>query len=75
MKTSGHLWAIGYADMKRAAEVRDEIVKMGWDKHDLILEDVAVFENICASLKPGGMLLISTPSDQGGSDVHGEGEG
>ena len=42
MKTSGHLWAIGYADMKRAAEVRDEIVKLGWDKRDLILEDVAV---------------------------------
>jgi uncharacterized membrane protein len=42
MKTSGHLWAIGYGDMKRAAEVRDEIVKLGWAKHDLILEDVAV---------------------------------
>ena len=25
-------------------------------------------------MKPGGMLLISTPSDQGGSDVHGEGD-
>jgi hypothetical protein len=39
-----------------------------------ILEDVAVFRNIQASLKPGGMLLISTPSDQGGSDVHEDAE-
>ena len=42
MNTSGHLWAIGYGDTRRAAEVRDEIVKLGWVKHDLILEDVAV---------------------------------
>jgi hypothetical protein len=35
-----------------------------------ILEDVLVFKNFAASLKQGGMLLISTPSDQGGSDVH-----
>jgi hypothetical protein len=33
-----------------------------------------VFRNIHASLKNGGMLLISTPSDQGGSDVHDDGE-
>lgn len=44
------------------------------DVMEHILEDVLVFKNIHASLKPGGMLLISTPSDQGGSDVHGEGE-
>lgn len=40
------------------------------DVMEHILEDVLVFENICASLKKGGMLLVSTPSDQGGSDVH-----
>jgi len=49
------------------------------DKYDLvlsvdvmehILEDIAVFRNFYASLQPGGMVLISTPSDQGGSDVH-----
>jgi len=44
------------------------------DVMEHILEDVEVFKNIYASLKPGGMLLISTPSDQGGSDVHGENE-
>ncbi len=40
------------------------------DVMEHILEDVEVFRNIHASLKDGGMLLISTPSDQGGSDVH-----
>ena len=40
------------------------------DVMEHILEDVSVFENFYASLKQGGMLLISTPSDQGGSDVN-----
>jgi len=44
------------------------------DVMEHILEDVKVFENFHASLKKGGMLLISTPSDQGGSDVNSEGE-
>ena len=43
------------------------------DVMEHILEDVEVFRNIHASLKDGGMLLISTPSDQGGSDVHDDG--
>jgi 2-polyprenyl-3-methyl-5-hydroxy-6-metoxy-1,4-benzoquinol methylase len=44
------------------------------DVMEHILEDVEVFKNFHADLKPGGMVLISTPSDQGGSDVSGEGE-
>ncbi len=48
-------------------------------KYDLVLsvdvmehieEDVQVFQNFYASMKKGGLLLISTPSDQGGSDTH-----
>ena len=34
-----------------------------------ILEDELVFQNFSKSLQPGGILLISTPSDQGGSDT------
>jgi hypothetical protein len=37
-----------------------------------IEEDEKVFSNFFQSLKTGGVLLISTPSDQGGSDVHEE---
>ncbi len=35
-----------------------------------IEDDIGVFRNFHRALKPGGRLLISTPSDQGGSDVH-----
>jgi hypothetical protein len=42
------------------------------DVMEHILEDVTVFKNFHEAMKPGAMLLISTPSDQGGSDVHEE---
>ncbi len=51
------------------------------EKFDLILcidvlehiaDDVGVMKNLCASMKKGGLLLISTPSDRAGSEVHGK---
>jgi SAM-dependent methyltransferase len=39
------------------------------DVMEHIEEDVQVFKNFHASLKSGGILLISTPSDKGGSGV------
>jgi SAM-dependent methyltransferase len=42
------------------------------DVMEHILEDVTVFKNFNEAMKSGAMLLISTPSDQGGSDVHEE---
>jgi hypothetical protein len=39
-----------------------------------IEEDKLVFKNFYKSLKNNGILLISTPSDKGGSDVHSEEE-
>ncbi|MGZ5243599.1 MAG: class I SAM-dependent methyltransferase [Bacteroidia bacterium] len=50
----------------------DLIVSVDVMEH--ILEDVQVFKNFYASLKPGGMLIVNTPSDQGGSDVKEEGQ-
>ncbi|HSN49791.1 MAG TPA: hypothetical protein VLR52_01080, partial [Bacteroidales bacterium] len=44
------------------------------DVMEHILEDEKVFVNFYDSLTQKGMLLISTPSDQGGSDVHDHGE-
>jgi SAM-dependent methyltransferase len=44
------------------------------DVMEHIEEDVLVFKNFYKSLKNNGILLISTPSDKGGSDVHGENE-
>lgn len=40
------------------------------DVMEHIEEDVLVFQNFYKSLKNNGILLISTPSDKGGSDVH-----
>ena len=40
------------------------------DVMEHIREDEVVFRNFYDSLKNNGILLISTPSDKGGSDVH-----
>lgn len=40
------------------------------DVMEHIEEDVLVFKNFYKAMKSGGQLLISTPSDQGGSDAH-----
>jgi SAM-dependent methyltransferase len=44
------------------------------DVMEHIEEDILVFKNFYRSLKDNGILLISTPSDKGGSDVHGDNE-
>lgn len=40
------------------------------DVMEHIEDDRSVFKNFFHSLAPGGILLVSTPSDQGGSDAH-----
>ncbi len=59
-----------YADLTTldASEAYDLILSVDVMEH--IEEDRAVFGHLYKGLKPGGVLLISTPSDQGGSDVH-----
>jgi uncharacterized membrane protein len=42
MTTRGNLWAVGFDGTDRAAQVRDKITSLGWEKHQLILLDVAV---------------------------------
>lgn len=48
-------------------EAYDLILSVDVMEH--ILEDETVFGNFHRSLRPGGELLISTPSDRGGSDA------
>jgi len=69
-KTGGNHVDFKVADLThyKADGVYDLIMSVDVMEH--IEEDVRVFKNFHASLKDGGMLLISTPSDQGGSDVH-----
>ena len=46
MTTAAHLWAIGYDDVGRADQVRNEIIELGWGAGKaakyLILKDIAV---------------------------------
>ncbi len=61
-----------YADLVRL-EAREEFdLILCVDVMEHIEEDRTVLKNYYRALKPGGVLLISTPSDQGGSDVHHE---
>lgn len=62
------------ADLTKFKNENSYDLALSVDVMEHIVEDVLVFQNIHASLKPNGMLLISTPSDQGGSDVQGDGE-
>jgi len=59
-----------YANLTTFTDASAYNMILSVDVMEHILEDIAVFRNFYASLQPGGMVLISTPSDQGGSDVH-----
>jgi Methyltransferase domain. len=62
------------ADLTKFVDPQKYDLILSVDVMEHILEDVQVFKNFNQSLKPDGVLLISTPSDQGGSDVHDEHE-
>jgi uncharacterized membrane protein len=42
MTRAAHLWAVAFDNTGRAAEVGDEIKKLAWEKHQLVLLDMAV---------------------------------
>ncbi len=58
------------ADLTKFKQDKKYDFVLSVDVMEHIEEDVQVFKNFYASMKSGAMLLISTPSDQGGSDVH-----
>lgn len=59
-----------YADLTKFNDNNKYNLVICVDVMEHIEEDEKVFSNFYNSLKTGGMLLVSTPSDQGGSDVH-----
>lgn len=59
-----------FADLEQFDESQSYDLVLSIDVMEHIPDDQAVFNNLCKALRPGGLLLISTPSDQGGSDVH-----
>jgi len=58
------------ADLTEYRETEKYHLILSVDVMEHIEEDVKVLMNFHDSLKKEGVLLISTPSDQGGSDVH-----
>ncbi|MFP4060965.1 MAG: class I SAM-dependent methyltransferase [Bacteroidales bacterium] len=60
------------ADLTRLEKGDEADLILCVDVMEHIEEDTLVFRNFHETLKKGGMLLISTPSDKGGSDVHDE---
>ena len=57
------------ADLTAFCEPDKYHLAIAIDVMEHIQDDAAVFRNIYASLKQGGVLLMSTPSDKGGSDA------
>ncbi len=79
---NGFFASTGLSDRVRAVEA-DLVTWNSGEKNDLILcvdvmehiaEDRTVFANFLNMTAEGGYLVISTPSDRGGSDVHDEGD-
>ena len=62
------------ADLTQFSDVNEFNLILSVDVMEHINDDIQVFKNFYNSLKQGGILLISTPSDQGGSDVHDDDE-
>ncbi|TCO08305.1 class I SAM-dependent methyltransferase [Natronoflexus pectinivorans] len=58
------------ADLTKFVEPKTYHLILSVDVMEHIAEDEKVMANLNQSLKTGGMLLISTPSDLGGSDTH-----
>lgn len=61
-----------YADLTKLEEKEAWDLVLSVDVMEHIEDDRTVFRHLYKGLRPGGVLLISTPSDQGGSDVHHE---
>ena len=63
------------ADLTKFVDPEKFQLVLSIDVMEHIENDVQVFRNFYASMAEDGVLLISTPSDQGGSDSHDHEEG
>jgi SAM-dependent methyltransferase len=62
------------ADLTTLNEFNSYDIILSVDVMEHIEQDVLVFQNFHMSMRDNGILLISTPSDKGGSDVHNDSE-
>jgi SAM-dependent methyltransferase len=58
------------ADLTQLKSTESYDLILSVDVMEHIEDDVLVFKNFHDSMRENGILLISTPSDQGGSDAH-----
>ena len=58
-------------DLTEAHHENEFDLAVSVDVMEHIRDDVGVFRNLHRSLRPGGKLLVNTPSNLGGSDAHG----
>ena len=61
-----------YGDLTTLHDINSYNLILSVDVMEHIEQDILVFQNFHRSLKDNGILLISTPSDKGGSDVNNE---
>jgi SAM-dependent methyltransferase len=61
-----------YADLTKLEQKEEWDLVLSVDVMEHIEDDRGVMKHLYQALRPGGYLFISTPSDQGGSDVHHE---
>ena len=66
MSTRGHLWAVGFESTGRAAQFREEIIRLAWEKHQLVLLDVAV-----AVRYPDGCFTLNGEPYPAATQLHG----
>ncbi len=65
---------VEYADLREISYKNEFDLILSVDVMEHIVEDQKVFNNFFLALKNGGYLIVNTPSDIGGSDVHSEDE-
>jgi SAM-dependent methyltransferase len=65
---------VRFGDLTQLEEFGPFDLIISVDVMEHIEEDVQVFTHFHRVLAPGGALVVNTPSDQGGSNVSGEGE-
>jgi len=61
-------------DIIALSDINNYDIILSVDVMEHIVEDELVFQNFFMALRENGILIISTPSDRGGSDVHNDNE-
>src|SRR5262249_24381670 len=67
VESTSHLWAIGYPDVERAAQVKDEIVRLGWQPPT----SLALLDGAVVVRPPDGSVPVDREAFRAASNVLG----